>query len=265
MSQNSSGLSLGDTVTTPAPGTDFLGTSNAAAGFQQQQQHQPAGSGVSFRGAGATTKTITRKKTRSRQVGGGGAAAAASGAAAISSMPPRPPVPTSTPATATGQDHADEPPSMTRDAAAEATRRAEEFMNAKLAEEERASSSAPGFAPVRDGSTHGHVNHRSGSDDNEDDILAAAKAAAEEAQHMNRRSLSDRMVTTTVVLVYGHAAFEMLSGVMFVFNIGALHNGWNPFMPYLTESGGIAYFEWVYWGILLVNLVLAKVYGVDLC
>jgi hypothetical protein len=53
-------------------------------------------------------------------------------------------------------------------------------------------------------------------------------------------------------LVYAHAAFELLSGVMFVFNPGALHNGWNPsagMNTYLAESGGIAYF---FWGILLI-------------
>jgi hypothetical protein len=61
----------------------------------------------------------------------------------------------------------------------------------------------------------------------------------------------DALLIATV-LVYGHAAFEMLSGVMFVFNTGALHNGWNPsagMNTYLAESGGIAYF---FWGILLI-------------
>jgi hypothetical protein len=54
------------------------------------------------------------------------------------------------------------------------------------------------------------------------------------------------------VLVYAHAAFELLSGVMFVFNLGALHNGWNPsagMNTYLAESDGITYF---FWGILLI-------------
>jgi hypothetical protein len=53
-------------------------------------------------------------------------------------------------------------------------------------------------------------------------------------------------------LVYAHAAFELLSGVMFVLNPGALHNGWNPsagMNTYLAESGGIAYF---FWGMLLI-------------
>jgi hypothetical protein len=53
----------------------------------------------------------------------------------------------------------------------------------------------------------------------------------------------DALLIATI-LVYAHAAFELLSGVMFVFNPGALHNGWNPsagMNTYLAESGGIAY------------------------
>jgi hypothetical protein len=54
-----------------------------------------------------------------------------------------------------------------------------------------------------------------------------------------------------IALVYVHAVFEVTSGIMFVFNVGALHNGWNPpsgMETYLADSGGIAYF---FWGILL--------------
>jgi hypothetical protein len=61
----------------------------------------------------------------------------------------------------------------------------------------------------------------------------------------------DALLIATV-LVYGHAAFEVLSGIMFVFDPGALHNGWNPsagMNTYLAESGGIAY---LFWGILLI-------------
>jgi hypothetical protein len=59
-------------------------------------------------------------------------------------------------------------------------------------------------------------------------------------------------LSIATVLVYAHAAFELLSGFMFVFDPGALHNGWNPsagMNTYLAESSGIAYF---FWGVLLI-------------
>lgn len=55
-------------------------------------------------------------------------------------------------------------------------------------------------------------------------------------------------------IVYAYAAFEILSGTMFVVQPEALHNGWNPSgtgedsSNYLSDSGGIAYF---FWGLLL--------------
>jgi hypothetical protein len=55
--------------------------------------------------------------------------------------------------------------------------------------------------------------------------------------------IEDALLIATL-LVYGHAAFEVLSGITSVFDPGALHNGWNPLAgmnTYLAQSGGIAY------------------------
>jgi hypothetical protein len=59
-------------------------------------------------------------------------------------------------------------------------------------------------------------------------------------------------LTMATICVYVHAAFELLSGVMFIADPGALHNGWSPspgLNTYLADSGGIAY---LFWGILLI-------------
>jgi hypothetical protein len=64
-------------------------------------------------------------------------------------------------------------------------------------------------------------------------------------------SFNTNALNISIALVYVHAVFEVTSGVMFVFNVGALHNGWNPnagMETYLADSGGIAY---IFWGILL--------------
>lgn len=63
--------------------------------------------------------------------------------------------------------------------------------------------------------------------------------------------MASNVLAISTTMVYAHALFEVTSGFMFVFDVGALHNGWNPpagMETYLADSGGIAYF---FWGILL--------------
>ena len=54
-----------------------------------------------------------------------------------------------------------------------------------------------------------------------------------------------------VVGIYAHALFELISGLMFFVDAGALHNDFvvgTGFVKYLVQSAGIAY---AFWGALL--------------
>ena len=185
VSRDSSSLAPSDAASAPAAApasADLLSTTSAAAATTATatstfgSSAQPTGSGVVFGGASATGKKPIKRRARTK-VGVGANPTPPATMSSLASSSTRPPLP--------------EPSDSTRDAADEATKRAEEFMHAKMKQQmqqqqqqQTTSSAMNNNSDSRSIPVPGIAHARSAE---EDEILAAAKAAAEEAQQMEKK------------------------------------------------------------------------------
>lgn len=152
----------------------------------------PTGAGITFGGGvtGQPQSRVVKKRNRTARVGA--AANPTATTAATPSVLPDPPIPSTTTGSASSLPPRGAPPDTagaTRESAVEASRRADEFMSAKLKEQAKNSVQ---FQPV--GSESSSSSSVRDEDDgvtaevlDDDSIVAAARAAAEEAQQLSHK------------------------------------------------------------------------------
>ena len=173
----------------PTPAASTTTTTAPSSFAPAATSFAPAGAGVSFGGAAANTNRPKKKKNRATRVGMGAASA-------ISSLPAPPPIVAEVPKQPSDGISRTDSNGNTRDEAAEAARRAEEFMIQKMQQQsesereaqaarekaaEEARKAAAAAPPVLAAKSSG------GSGAYDDDIMAAAAAAAKEAQAMSKK------------------------------------------------------------------------------